>query len=358
MTDDEMKGTLDVLFSAFEGRGYEMDLCHKIIPSRFLKGPKWDALQELAGYNYALLQYYNGDLVRSRQIHEQIINSKRLDDFNQDLRSEILNIQTKTKSSAVMGDHKNVPLRVMTCASQHTPELDNLLESAKNIVMDDGSRLDVEVETPLKFPGTFTKVEVLLRRVATMDPKQLVLFIDAYDTLLFPSVSNLPQIYRKGERDNVPYPDPGISQLYDFDGINEDDAFKFLNSGTIIGPAGALFDMAMEVLSYPSVLGSDQRGYTRYFLRHRDQVGLDTEGRGFFTLSGVSETSYIDLIGKHFKNDIHENTKDTSSLPILPAVVHGNGGPRGGKEFYHKLSMVLEGARKSLWVEKLGERAW
>uniref|UniRef100_A0A7S2WIQ4 PLOD1-3-like GT domain-containing protein n=1 Tax=Eucampia antarctica TaxID=49252 RepID=A0A7S2WIQ4_9STRA len=223
------------------------------------------------------------------------------------------------------------------------------------------------------FHGTFVKVQLLLKEVVTLPPNQLVLFIDAYDTLIFPSIKDLPMMYRNGdmtnqvfkeivfgaERSITPYPDPGIGGLYE-PKSKDDTPFYFLNSGIILGTAGAFVDMAMSVVSYPSVLGSDQRGYTRYYLTHRDKVGLDVEGVAFLNLHAVSETSYIDINSAALKNDVHRNMELRTGKLVRPSVIHGNGGERGGKEYYRNINSVailgMKDAGNSTSI--LGENRW
>ena len=136
--------------------------------------------------------------------------------------------------------------------------------------------------------------------------------------------------------------------------------FPFLNSGTILGTASALNEMALEVSSYPSIFGSDQRGYARYYLTHRERVGMDVQGRTFLTLYGVVQPCQIDLISRLLRSDVHltlEAEAEEAPGPevlaaaaaetatdgkIRPAVIHGNGGRRLGKEYYDRIVATSE----------------
>jgi len=91
--------------------------------------------------------------------------------------------------------------------------------------------------------------------------------------------------------------------------------FRFLNSGGIMGAAGALLAM---LTAYETCFLDDQRCFVRYMLEHPGRVAVDEHARIFFNLHRVSGTTLTFAPG-------------TGQLRVAltgsePCVMHGNGG--------------------------------
>lgn len=363
--DLQMLNNIEILSGFIANQQSQSDqfflFCKRIVPSIELQGTKWDALFELIRYNLSCLLYYEGKLDEAKQIMEKLIFSERK--FSQDTQKtfEKRNLQPRNKSTDASSS-----LVILTVASDKNAELGNLMNSVhdanRNIAP--SSKVHFEVlGLGQSFPGTFVKVQTLLTKLTSLPDDQLVLFLDAYDTLIFPSIHNLQNLYFHGgmtsgvfkeivfsvERNKAPYPDPAIGLIYEFMQHHKNENHLYLNSGTFMGTAQALLKMVTEVSGYPSILGSDQRGYTRYYLNNKDIVGLDVDGRAFLSLYGVPESSYIDVSSGLLKNDIHNTMEETEKIQLRPSVIHGNGGRRGGKEYYRNINRVLECRRRVNW---------
>lgn len=83
-------------------------------------------------------------------------------------------------------------IRIITVASEKTPELRNLLKSA------DLSGVQVDVlGLGVPYPGHEVKLRLYLEYLENIeDEDELVLGMDAYDTLITPSVLEAPSLFK------------------------------------------------------------------------------------------------------------------------------------------------------------------
>jgi len=334
-----------------------------------IRAPVWRHFDDMSRYNLSLLRHRAGDRDGAEQLLRDIVNEEP------SLVPAVTTASPPPERDGDDDDDSSPPLVVLTVATETKREMYNLLSSAGSIRFSPLEYVPVEIlglyshsSSSTGFTGTHDKIKLLRDKIASsVSEEQLVLFVDAYDTLLFPSVTELPTRWENGELTNGVftkvvfggektggaggggYPDPALGHLYPPDDAASS-IFPFLNSGTIIGCAGSILKMTEDVLTYPSPLGSDQRGYARYYLRNhrRDDhdtpadVGIDKSGRAFYSLYNVVESASLTSISAG--DDDPATTTTTTVLEIggrRPAVIHGNGGPRGGKEYYHNICKAL-----------------
>jgi len=136
------------------------------------------AFRELCLYNLGAALYYMGSKeVEAKQVYRQIVNPV------------VGPGQTGFRKKTVFP----VSLVVITVASTHTPQLSNLMESA------DAAGVDLRV---LGLGQEYTGHEVKLRLYwefvnnPAIADDQLVLAVDAYDVLLFPTIRELPMVFK------------------------------------------------------------------------------------------------------------------------------------------------------------------
>jgi hypothetical protein len=190
-----------------------------------------------------------------------------------------------------------------------------------------------------RWGGYGTKLCLLRGHLRKHPKEKLVMFLDAFDTLLLPCGSRLiadflafgtPIVFgaeigcwpdrhlrsryppsptraqRPGDaRIAVLRPPPPFSS-----------PFRFLNSGAFVGYAGAIREALEELDSRPD--DDDQRLFTRYFLDHPERVSLDSGAVIFQNLFGVGPG---DLVVER-ADPVRVKSRITLSEPC---VLHGNG---------------------------------
>jgi len=186
--------------------------------------------------------------------------------------------------------------------------------------------------------GFGTKLCLLRRHLRSVPDSRPVLFLDAYDTVLLPCRDRLlrgflscgaPLLF--GAEAGC-WPDPALAPLYPAPGESgpagdpriaalrptptRKSPFRYLNSGTYIGLAGAIRE-ALEELS-PRPEDDDQRLYTGYFLNHPDRVRLDA---GAFLFHNLFRVNPDDLIVERARPVLIRSRWTGSE----PCVLHGNG---------------------------------
>lgn len=168
--------------------------------------------------------------------------------------------------------------------------------------------------------------------------KKIILFVDGYDTFFAPHPQNILRKFKAFHKPLVLSAEMGCWPLYTPACIHKDSypqsptPFRYVNSGTYMGYASAIYKMLERVLrEYPQEK-DDQYLLHHYFLENQDKVALDYHQAIFALLYGTSLSDYR----------YHPETGAITQLKThsTPVVFHGNGGPAVKKMFLelHKLS--------------------
>jgi hypothetical protein len=201
-------------------------------------------------------------------------------------------------------------MKVITCVSDRRhPDFQRFLRASC-------AHHDLELTT-LVFRGRWTThriKDLLLRRyLRTIPADTLILFADGYDTIFLCAEDEILAKYRAAGAPIVftaeknCWPCPELADLYP----HSPTAFRYLNSGGFIGPAGLLLDLLDRYLLSPpgladrqelevgippadaplpplenaSLRWSNQFFWTLVFLKHRELVTLDHEPSIFLELA-------------------------------------------------------------------------
>lgn len=151
--------------------------------------------------------------------------------------------------------------------------------------------------------GLGAKINALAAFVRTVRDTDIVLFVDAFDVMVFAGKEEIVGKFEALEksRQRSLFFNAERQCFPPFDDICTDDYpaspnsnWRFLNSGVFIGRGGAMLRMlANEVPD--SIPGGDQSFYQRYFLTNRDLVGLDTDCSLVCATQGVGESFGLEL---------------------------------------------------------------
>ena len=187
--------------------------------------------------------------------------------------------------------------------------------------------------------GFGTKLRLLREHIREYPEGALVLFTDAYDTMFLPcrdSIVSRFALFRSPivfSAEKVCWPDGYLESLYPrstVTGASPGDSrigalrpwppfespFRFLNSGSYMGYAGAIREALSEL--GPRDEDDDQRLWTRYFLLHPGKSSLDHGAALFHTLCHVLPDDFV-----------VEKASPVRLLSRLtrsePCVLHGNG---------------------------------
>lgn len=192
-------------------------------------------------------------------------------------------------------------IHIITAASDDTSGLRNLRLSA----FISGVRLNV-VGLGRKYDSYYDKIlwyyEYLHGISSDINDDHVVVLIDAYDVLLFPSVRRIGKLLRRSRSPIVActehgsHPEMSVSFLYPRGHDVESNLYhdyiafqKYLNSGCIAGRAGQM----KELLHYAKLKGKtlydDQMLYIRYMLARPDQIHLDINSQIFLTTHAITK---------------------------------------------------------------------
>jgi len=213
-------------------------------------------------------------------------------------------------------------LHVYTYASDHRKELNALIRSGKK------HGLNVEYNGIGKgYVNHGEKPCGLQEFLKTIDRDDIVLFLDAYDTLIMGNEDEFLKKYNSFNADVVfcaeknCFPDQDLKEWYP----ESTSPHKYLNSGAFIGKASVLTDMLASL--QPNKHDDDQFLYTIFYLFFDHNIRLDTSCEIFLSLESVENTSII---------PIRKGRKVKYSLTnTIPLVVHGNG---NGKKRYKSIT--------------------
>ncbi len=154
---------------------------------------------------------------------------------------------------------------------------------------------------------------------------QIIMFVDGYDTFFQPGNQDIikkfemfdtPIIF-SAETNCWPPHTPACTHLASYP--QSPTKFRYLNAGTYIGYASAIYRMLTEILKENPNQMDDQYMLHDYFIKHPDKVSLDYKQEIFSLLYGTNakDYHYDDKTGFIMNNSTH----------TTPIVFHGNGGP-------------------------------
>ncbi|CAN0062829.1 unnamed protein product [Phaeothamnion confervicola] len=236
---------------------------------------------------------------------------------------------------------------LLTVASHSSPRLELLRRSAV------AAGMDLRVEgMGMPWRGFGDKIFRTLEALQGVDDNTLVIFLDAFDTLLLPAAKDIARRFLWHGGDIIfgteieCAHDSGLVWLYP---PHLAAACAFLNSGTYAGRASDVRWMLDEVVEdlrrnhapYGGdiLLAPDQRWFTRFFLRHADssRVVLDAGRTLFLTLHALPPGDLTFVPG------------DPALLRFgptggSPCILHGNGDQ--GKD---TLDVLTEGLKAAGW---------
>lgn len=171
-----------------------------------------------------------------------------------------------------------------------------------------------------KYIDLFSKFEALKEFVETVDPQEILIFVDGYDVVQRRTdLTNFETKFKETGADIIfsaetyCWPNPWIA--YQFPPSPPGCPYRFPNSGTFVGYAGAIKRM-LEWDQYR--LNHDDQGYVHdFFLRCKDvKIGLDNGQVLFQTGTGI-RWSVLDTCQAwfvHFNGKSHHKKDGTSVL--------------------------------------------
>jgi len=176
--------------------------------------------------------------------------------------------------------------------------------------------------------GLGVKINALRRYVFDVARSdEVVLFVDAFDVMVFANSSEIMRRFEDLERRtkrSIVFNAEGYCYP-EFDDIcnkNYPEApfpqWKHLNSGLFIGRVSAMREMLKDPVD-DIMAGGDQTFYQRYFLRHPDQVVLDTRCEVVCAASSISPSYGVTLSGRRLRNNV---TKTEPSVVHFQAHAH------------------------------------
>ncbi len=156
--------------------------------------------------------------------------------------------------------------------------------------------------------------------------EDIILFVDGYDTLFTPGKQDLIKKFKAFDKPLVISAENHCSHhsicteaIASYPRSPVDTPFKYVNSGTYIGYASAVYTMLDEVLKDYPTEEHDQWMLHDYFIKHPERATLDYQ-QVIFSL----------LYGTDFKDYVYD-TKQGRLINLLtqsqPIILHGNGGP-------------------------------
>ena len=172
-----------------------------------------------------------------------------------------------------------------------------------------------------------TAVRNYLRKRHLQSSNTIILFVDGYDTFFTKNKGNLIETFKMFNKPLVISAEKGCWPRQTpacFDPTNNPypaspSPFRYVNSGTYMGYAWAVYQMLDETLKKHPEQKDDQYLLHDYFLNHPGEIALDYHQKIF---SLLFKTTLIDF-------QFHPETKELTNLitNTKPFIIHGNGGP-------------------------------
>lgn len=167
-----------------------------------------------------------------------------------------------------------------------------------------------------------------LKKIA--DDKSLVLFVDGYDVLFGAPMQEVIAKYNELVASTpsksivfgaeiYAWPDSSLASQYDVVQTGKDvGPYKYLNSGTIIGPVKDIIELIQPMIGDVSPTTDDQRFYTQdYLYNPLTKIQLD------------HKCEIFQCLASDMKNDLHYDTVKSRyynhKTNMYPCMFHGNG---------------------------------
>ncbi|MCB1180777.1 MAG: glycosyltransferase family 2 protein [Chlamydiia bacterium] len=248
---------------------------------------------------------------------------------------EVPGMEIRKLSSYNQKSHSS-KLHICTYASDLRPQLEQLKESCTYFGHD---LIILGLDKPFSFGQVMRDFREYLE---TIDPDDVVLFIDAYDILI---LADEKKILEKFAQFNAPcvcstevncHPLPHFSYFYREEAPTK---FKYLNSGAYMGYVSYMKEVFDAVSPIPDET-DDQGLLSAFYLYHPTSLKLDYFGDLFLSLYLVEE------------NEVELDSENRQAKCLItdriPCVVHGNG---PGKLLYQHIYNELFKKTRSMNTE-------
>jgi GR25 family glycosyltransferase involved in LPS biosynthesis len=233
--------------------------------------------------------------------------------------------KTKNKTKRKQKGGQVETLHYITISTKDTLDLQRLVSSAKKNSWD-LKVLGLEMDTASlghankKFG---MKLRLVKEYLLSCNPKDLLLFTDAWDVLVFGTKEEVLERFKKFNKSIVFNAEkfcwPDEARKNEYDTLSEE--FPFLNSG---GYIGKVKDIATCLANYYNEEDiDDQRFWTDQYMTNKDIIGLDHNNEIFVCSAGTDIKDYS------FENN---KLKYKSAYPL---ILHANG---PGKEQFLTLT--------------------
>lgn len=207
-------------------------------------------------------------------------------------------------------------LHVCTVASKHTRGLEQLLHSCRYF--------DIQIDVlgmDQPFRGLSEKFLLVEEYIRKLDDKDIVLFVDAYDTLFLEGTENILNKFYKMEAPFVisveRYCWPYRDRWKEFP--EGPTSFRYINTGTYIGYVYQLRQIFKELA--PIYAGQiDQGIMTLHYFKNPDLYTFDSTCTLFMPMAGMARCEIV--IDQKAFNVTCVETGTT------PSIIHGNGGSK------------------------------
>ncbi|MEP1094372.1 MAG: glycosyltransferase domain-containing protein [Cyclobacteriaceae bacterium] len=212
-------------------------------------------------------------------------------------------------------------MRVITIATHRNDDLERLLISAR--------RFNINVELigeGREYLDHYVKTDWLIEYLATLDPEEIVLYTDGYDSVILRDTNymeeeflklNHPIVFGTEQNFNV---EASLFRkfIYYLNYPKGKKPYRYLNAGGWIGRAGYAKDLLSKVVG-----GDDQSLLLKYLTKHKNALAHDIDQNIFSCMAGRSGM------------EDHDYSLDDNGLVVnnvtksRPAILHC-----AGKNFY------------------------
>lgn len=175
-----------------------------------------------------------------------------------------------------------------------------------------------------KWRGYAWKFQKMLGYLETLEPDDVVLFIDAYDVVLLQDPKVLEQRFKSSGKKMIVAKDgnhPNFAVSYLIHYVFHPVKSQYINTGTYIGYAGYMLDLLTKVSQYKnngfSEKENDQELMSRYCQEFPDALDIDTNGSLFATLYGGN---------RYFLGNKYRLESNASSLKVEDKQIYTRGG--------------------------------
>lgn len=207
-------------------------------------------------------------------------------------------------------------IHFFTFATSKNHHLDRLLSSSKK------HGIDIKIlGMGEPYQGNGMKITLLLDALQALSEDDYFMYVDAYDVIFLTNEEEIIQKYSKEYSKELVFGGEQNFGMYSFDDIYyylkyplKNDQFKFLNAGTMMGPAQSAIAIYQDINMSKSQK-SDQMDTIRYFCNNQSQIKIDNKHELFGVNGGRAGLESMDY---KIKNDrLYCTATDT-----WPALLH------------------------------------